>query len=200
MQVKFPLVLAVSTMALGLAACGPENPASQASNATEVALDENTTVVTEEVDAGVINFVEKATLSNMFEVESAKLALSRSEVQPIKDYAQALLDAHNAAATELTPLAAGALVTQPTALDNHFSGQLEALQTASAEDFDDVYLDQQTEVHENTASLMKDFASNGKDPGLQAFALKMTPIVEAHLTQARELDDSPADDVTKSPS
>src|SRR5690606_37889100 len=126
-----------------------------------------------EVDAGVINFVEKATLANMFEIESAKLALERSKVQPIKDYAQALLDAHQASSTELTPLAAGALVTQPTELDNDLHGKLESLRNASMEDFDDVYLDQQTEIHENAASLMKDFSTNGEDAALQAFASRM---------------------------
>ena len=197
---KIPLFLAASALALGLVACGPSNPAAEAHNATEVAVDENSTVATTEVDAGVINFVEKATLSNMFEIESAKLALERSKVQPIKDYAQAILDAHTASSSELAPLASAALVTAPTQLDSGFQSQLKQLQDASVEDFDDRYLDQQTEVHENTASLLKDFSVNGKDAQLQAFALKMLPIVEAHLTQAKALDDSPADDVTKAPS
>ncbi len=200
MQIRFPLFVAASALALGLAACGPENPASQASNATEVALDENTTVVTEEVDSGVINFVEKATLSNMYEIEAAKIALERSKVQSVKDFAQAMLDAHTAASTELRPLASAALVTQPTQLDSGFTSQLDQLRNASVEDFDDNYIDQQTEAHENTLRLMKDFSANGKDAGLQAFATKMTPVVEAHLTQIKALDDSPADDVTKSPS
>lgn len=200
MQIKFPLFVAASALALGLAACGPENPASQASNATEVALDENTTVVTEEVDSGVMNFVEKATLSNMYEIEAAKIALERSKVKAVKDFAQAMLDAHTAASTELQPLASAALVTQPTQLDSGFTSQLDQLRNASVEDFDDNYIDQQTEAHENTLSLMKDFSANGKDAGLQAFATKMTPVVEAHLTQIKALDDSPADDVTKSPS
>jgi len=192
--------MAASALALGLVACGPENPAAEARNATEVAIDENSTVVTTEVDAGVINFVEKATLSDMYEIEAAKIALERSQVQAVKDYAQAMLDGHTASSNELKPLATAALVTQPTDLDNGFTSQLEQLRTAKAEDFDDNYIDQQTEAHENTLSLLKDFSANGKDAGLQRFATKMAPIVEAHLTQVRALDDSPADDVTKSPS
>ena len=43
---------------------------------------------------------------------------------------------------------------------------------------------------------MKDFASNGKNPGLQAFASKMAPAVEQHLTTVKALDESDADDVT----
>ena len=198
-QAKIPLFLAASALALGLVACGPENPESEARNATEMALDDNTTIVGQTVDQGVINFVEKASLSDMYEIEAAKLALERSQVQSIKVYAQAMLDAHTASSTELKPLAAGAMVTPPTELDNHFISQLEQLRNASVEDFDDRYLDQQTEAHENALNLMRDFAGNGKDPGLQAFAQKMAPIVEAHLTRARDLDDSPADDITQPP-
>jgi len=194
---KIPLFLAASTLALGLIACGPENPASEARNATEIALDDNTTVATETVDPGVINFVEKASLSDMYEIESAKLALERSKVQSIKDYAQAMLDAHTASSNELKPLAAGALVTPPTQLDNHFTSQMEQLREASVEDFDDRYLDQQTEAHENTLNLLRDFANNGKDTGLQSFAQKMAPIVEAHLTQVKALDDQGADEATQ---
>lgn len=200
MQMKFPLLAAASALALSFAACSPENPASEASNATDVALDENTTVVTEEVDAGVINFVEKATLSNMYEIEAAKIALERSKVQSIRDFAQAMLDGHTTALTELRPLSSAALVTPPTQLDNSFTSQLEQLRTASVEDFDDNYLDQQTEAHENTLNLLNDFSANGRDAGLQGFARKMAPAVEAHLTQVRALDDSPTDDVTESPS
>lgn len=200
MQEKLPLFLATSALAFGLVACGPENPESQARNATEVALDDNTTVTTEEVDTGVINFVEKASLADMYEIESSKLALERSNVQAIKDYAQAMIDAHTTSSMELKPLAAGAMVTPPTELDNHFMGQLDQLRNASVEDFDDTYIDQQTEAHENTLSLMQDFAANGSDPSLKAFAQKMAPVVEGHLTQIRALDDSPADDLTRSPS
>jgi len=42
------------------------------------------------------------------------------------------------------------MVTAPTAMNNDFTGKLEALRNAKVEDFDDVYIDQQTEVAENS--------------------------------------------------
>jgi ABC-type microcin C transport system permease subunit YejE len=53
------------------------------------------------VDSGVTDFVEKATLSNMFEIEASKLALERSKVQPVKDFAKMLVDGHTASLGEL---------------------------------------------------------------------------------------------------
>lgn len=199
-RAKLPMLLAASALALGIAACAPENPAAEATSTGEVAMDGNTTVDTANVDAGVKDFVEKVALSDMYEVEASKIALERSQVQPVKDYAQMMIDAHTATTNELKPLAAAAMVQPPTALDNAHMGKLDELRNASVADFDDKYIDQQTEAHENALNLLKDFAANGKDAGLQAFASKTAPTVDAHLQQVKALDKSPADDVTENPS
>lgn len=194
------MLLAASVMALGFAACAPENPASEAKSTGEVALDNGTTVDTAAVDEGVKNFVEKAAITDMFEIESAKLALTQSKVKAVKDFAQMMIDAHTATTAELKPLAAAAKVEPPTQLDNDHMAKLDDLKNAKVEDFDDKYIDQQTDAHENALNLLKDFAANGKDAGLQAFASKTAPAVDAHLQQVKALDKSPADDVTKNPS
>lgn len=199
-RAKLPMLLAASALALGIAACAPENPAAEAKSTGEVAVDGNTTVDTANVDSGVKNFVENVALSDMYEVEASKIALERSQVQAVKDYAQMMVDAHTATTAELKPLAAAASVAPPTALDNDHMNKLEDLRKASVQDFDDKYIDQQTDAHENALNLLKDFASNGKDAGLQAFATKTAPAVDAHLQQVKALDKSPADDVTKAPS
>ncbi len=193
------MLLAASVLALGFAACAPENPASEAVPTDTAALDGTTTTETD-VDSGVTNFVETASLGNMYEIEAGKIALERSKVSAVKDFAQMMVDGHTAGLAELTTLSTAAMVAPPSALDNDHACKLEALRNASVEDFDDVYIDQQTEAHENMLNLVKDFSSNGKDMGLQAFATKMAPTVEKHLATVKALDDSPADDVTKSPS
>lgn len=189
------MLLAASVMAVATVACsGPDNVASQA---VPTETPTSGPVETAAVDNGVTDFVQKATLSNMFEIEASKLALERSKVQPVKDFAKMLVDGHTASLGELQSLSTAAAVTPPTALDNDFTGKLEALRNAKVEDFDDVYIDQQTEVHENALNLMKDFAINGKDAGLRAFAAKTAMTVDEHLNKVRALDKSPADDVTK---
>lgn len=199
-RAKLPMLLAASAMALGFAACSPENPASEAKSTGEVALDGNTTTDTANVDAGVKNFVEKVALSDMFEIEASKIALKRSMVKEVKDFAQMMIDAHTATSAELGPLASAASVAPPTALDNDHMGKLDDLRKASVADFDDKYIDQQTDAHENALNLLKDFANNGKDAGLQAFAAKTAPAVQTHLDHIKALDKSPADDITKNPS
>jgi putative membrane protein len=194
------MLLAASALALGFAACAPENPATEATSTGEVAVDNNTVIDTAAVDEGVKNFVEKVAITDMFEIESAKLALERSKVQPVKDFAQMMIDTHSATSAELMPLAAAASIAPPTALDNDHMAKMDELKNAAVEDFDDKYIDQQTDAHGKALGLLNDFASNGKDANLQSFALKTAAAVQVHLDQVKALDKSPADDVTKAPS
>lgn len=191
-RARLPMLLAASVIALGLAACGGSESASTGAPA-ETAASEAAPVV----DQATVAFVEKASLSSMFEIEASKIALERSKVQAVKDFAQMLVDAHTTSLAELTSLSSSAMVTPPTVLDTGFSAQLDALRNAKVEDFDDIFIDQQTEAHENSASTLKAFSETGSDAGLRAFAAKMLPAVETHLETVRALDKSPADDITK---
>jgi putative membrane protein len=196
-------LLGCSVLALGLAACSPKNPDTQATTTTPApapTTDAATPASTPATpDDKTRNFVEKAALTDMFEIEAAKIAQERSKVQPVKDFAQMMIDDHTATTAELGPLASAAGVMPPTALDDDHMKKLDELRNAKAEDFDDKYIDQQTDAHSAALDLMKDYAANGKDPGIQAFASKVALKVDEHLQKVKALDKSPADDVTKSP-
>lgn len=186
---------AVSALALAAAACSPKDPATEAQPITESGAPAEPAAV----EDGVKTYVEKAALGDMFEVEASKIALERSKVEPVKAFAKMMVDGHTATSAELKPLAEAAHVAPPTALDDDHLKKLEDLRTAKDQDFDDVYIDQLTAAHHAALDLHKDYANNGKDAALQAFAAKVAPTVDAHLQQVKALDRSPADDVTKPP-
>jgi putative membrane protein len=190
------LTFLAATAALAISACSPENPASEATTTPVTTPDGSTTIIAE-ADGATKNYVEKAAIGDMFEIEASKIALDRSKVQPVKDFAKMMIDAHTATSQEMGGLATAAGVMAPSALDNDHSGKLEELRTASLQDFDDKYIDQQTAAHSAALDLHKDYANNGKDAALQAFAAKVAPTVDAHLLAVKALDKSPADDVTK---
>jgi putative membrane protein len=189
-----PALLAASSLVLAVAACSPKNPAAEATPIAETAAPEAPAAAMPE--SGVTDFVQKAALSDMFEIESGKILLERSKVQPVKDFAQMMIDAHTATSAELGPLATAAGVMPPTELDADHMKKLEDLRTAKMEDVDDIYIDQQTAAHSAALDLMKDYADNGKDAALQAFAAKTALDVDKHLVAIKALDKSPADDVT----
>jgi putative membrane protein len=196
-------LLGSAALALGLAACSPKNPDATATTTTPApspmagATTPASTPATP--DDKTRTFVEKAALTDMFEIESAKIAQERSKVQPVRDFARMMIEDHTATTAELGPLASAAGVMPPTALDEDHMKKLDELRTAKVEDFDDKYIDQQTAAHSDALGLMKDYAETGKDPAIQAFASKVALKVDEHLQKVKALDKSPADDVTKAP-
>ncbi len=192
-------LLAAAAMSFGLAACTPSDPNSEATTTPVVTPDSTAAPEMAMADDGSKNFVEKAALADMFEIESGKIALERSKVQPVKDFAQMMIDMHGATSAELGPLASAAGITPPSTLNADLNGKLDELRNAKVEDFDDKYIDQQTAAHQSALNAMKDYANNGKNAAIQAFAAKTAPTVDDHLLKVKALDKSPADDVTKKP-
>src|SRR5262245_18538087 len=119
-------LLAAATLSLGLIACSPKDPASEATVTPEAAAPETAAPTP---DSGTESFVAKAALSEMFEIEGGKIALERSKVQPVKDFAQMMIVMHGATTAELGPLATAASITPPTALDNDLTAKLDDLKT-----------------------------------------------------------------------
>lgn len=203
-----------SVALLTLAACGDAEKAADDTGAaaTDVAADttaavENTTAaaadaVTPSADANTANgYAMNAALSDMFEIESSKLALEKAKSPEVKQFAQMMIDHHGKTSAEMkTVLAsAGIQMTPPAALDERRQGMVTELRQASADQFDTAYLDQQTAAHNEALDLHRGFAENGDNPALKAFAAKTAPIVQQHLDKAKQLDESGSDEAASSP-
>lgn len=196
-----------ASLALALSACAPKNPDTKAAvtgadtaagtSGPAVAGVTPSPAAAPAPDDKTKMFVEKAALTDMFEIQEAKIVLARSKSQPIKDFAQMMIDDHTATTKDLGPLAQAAGVAPPSALDDDHQGKISDLNKASDKDFDKKYLDQQETAHSDALGLMKDYAQNGKDAGLQGFATKVSGHVEEHLQKAKALDKSGADNTKK---
>ena len=202
---------------LALAACGNNKNANEAANeaqgtATEAATEtgnaiENTTAaatnaVTPTAEANTAaGYATNAALSDMYEIESSRLASERSKSKAVKDYAQTMIKDHTATTDQLKSALpkAGVTVTLPTALDQRRQEMLTELQNASAEDFDTRYLDQQTAAHQEARDLHRGYAENGDNPQLKQLAGTIAPKVQRHLDMVKKLDEQGADDTAKKP-
>lgn len=185
---------ALAALAVGLAAAacgGPKSPDTAATQPTEA------TVESAAVDGASQTYVEKAAMSDMFEIEASKIALERSMVPAVKTFAQEMIDAHMATSAKLTPIALASGITPPSALDEDHTKKLDDLRNAKQEEFDDKYIDIQTSAHNAALDLNKDFAKNSTNTQLAAFAAEVAPAIEQHLEHVKVLDESDADDVTK---
>ena len=135
-------------------------------------------------------FVDRAARSDAFELASARLALTKAASPEVKAFAQQMIKAHTESTAKIKAAAAKANppITVNATMTSEENKELAELGRLTGAKFDDEYMDEQVDAHEDALALMKAFASDGADPGLKAVAGELAPIVAEHLRMARELE------------
>lgn len=192
MKTKILTAASAAVLVLALAACG-QTATTQATD-TSMATD---TMPAAPAPASVTaaDFVTKVAMSDMYEIQASQLAARRGGNAGIRTFAQTMIHDHTATTNQLKGIVNGhADLPLPTALDADHQDMLTQLTNASAADFDQKYVDQQTHAHEDAESLLTGYAQNGDNPDLRAFAGETAPKVQHHLDMVRALDHSGADE------
>jgi putative membrane protein len=128
------------------------------------------------------SFVEDAAKAGMEEVAIAQIAVTKTSNPQVREFAQSLIADHGSTNTELTTLATdkGLMVsTKETSIDKW--------EKKSAKEFDADFLSKMISDHEKAVSLFEKESKSGEDPQLSAFAAKVLPTLQTHLSKAREL-------------
>jgi putative membrane protein len=135
------------------------------------------------------DFVTEAASSDMFEIESSKLALERSD-DKTKAFAQQMLTDHQKTSDEMKAMVTSGKVkgTIPTALSSAHQGMLDDLKKLQGDDFTKEYHSDQEDVHEDAVDLFKRYGDQGVNPDLKAWAAKTRPALEHHVQMATDLN------------
>lgn len=127
-------------------------------------------------------------LANMAEVETGKLALSKSQNADVKTFAQQMIDDHGKALTEVQALAQSKGVTLPTELDAKHKAISAKLEKLSGDAFDKEYMKSVGVAdHKATHAKLQAGSKSAKDPDVKALATKLMPTVEQHLKAAQQM-------------
>jgi putative membrane protein len=193
-----PMFAGAAIAVLSIAACSKSadqtNAPSAVTNAEAAATpsanpastDLSTTDVTK-----AANFVTLAATSDMFEIQSSKIALQRSTDAGVKKFAQMMIDAHTKTTAALKGLIADQNnLSPPTSLPQDLQSKLDSLGSVSPADFDKTYLDDQVDGHQSTLNVMQRYAKDGDQEPLKQFAAATAPTVQQHLDKAKALRDA----------
>jgi putative membrane protein len=184
---KHSILIAVSIAALSLAGCGKkaETPAAQNSEAAANGLDGTAAPAASPGQA----FADAAAASDTFEIETSKLAQTKSQSAKVKRFAGEMIKAHTASTAKLKTAAGAAspAITPSPTLTPAQQQTLDALSAKSGADFDKAYADAQRSGHQATLDALKAYSTNGDVPSLKAFATELVPTVTAHLNMAKGL-------------
>lgn len=142
-------------------------------------------------DMSAEDFVKKASVSNLFEIQSSELALERAKDPEVKQFAQQMIDDHTKASNNLktslqnTKIEKDAVATN---LDAEHQTKLSDLRDEEGDAFDQKYLDLQVKAHDEAVTLFRNFAENGDDKTLKQFATATLPTLEMHQEHVNKLD------------
>ncbi|NNM75914.1 DUF4142 domain-containing protein [Sphingomonas sp. ID1715] len=193
--VNFGTVAAIS---FALAACGSAstNESSSSDNAvTTSEVDANNAAAMNAGDAtmtqapqAATDFAAAAAASDLFEIESSKLAQSQGERAEVKSFAAMLVKDHTKSTADLKAIAAKEdLTLSPPTLAPDMQSKIDALKSAKGAAFDTLYLTQQIPAHETALKLHQGYAQSGDNAVLKDFASKTSTVVSKHLDEARAL-------------
>jgi putative membrane protein len=188
-------LLAVSAAALALGGCNTRTENTAATDTTIVADDSMTAneslsnamlAQNGMADAGTVStpeFVRKAAISDMYEVEASRIAAKSATSAGLKKFANEMVAAHTATTAAMkTALKSGSVnETPPAEMDAEHKALIQALDGAKGEAFDALYKSQQLEAHTKALALMQGYAATGDNGALKAFASDTAPKVQSHL-------------------
>lgn len=128
--------------------------------------------------------------SDMYEIQSSRLALSKSRNAGVKTLAREMIADHMTTTKTLMaalPRTKPRIPAPPKTLSAENAAMIAQLRQASASDFDALYLQQQLQAHRKAWSLHQGFATDGADPALRSVAASAVPIIERHLQHLQSM-------------
>ena len=134
------------------------------------------------------DFVKEVATSDMFEIDSSKLAQDKGNAAE-KKFASQMITDHTKTTIELKGLVSSGKVKAdlPDALDSSHQSMLDKLKGESGKDFSSDYDADQVGGHKDAASLFERYAKGGDNPDLKDWAGKTLPTLKHHLEMAQNL-------------
>ncbi|MES2322026.1 MAG: DUF4142 domain-containing protein [Pseudomonadota bacterium] len=126
--------------------------------------------------------------AHMVEIESGRLAQTRSQSEQVKNFAQRMIDDHTKAQAEVQQLADARNIALPKKLGLMNRARVNRLGGLSGEAFDRAYMERAAVAeHKKTHDMLRQAETRAKDPDLKALVARTLPIVDQHLTSAQQL-------------
>jgi putative membrane protein len=132
------------------------------------------------------DFVQEAAISDMFEIESSKMA-SAKLAAPEKEFADKMVADHTKTTAELTAEAKADNIPIPHAMDSSHQKMLNKLNSLNGDDFRKQYFSDQVSAHKDAVSLFKRYGNGGDNLKLKNWATTTLPALQHHLDMAQGL-------------
>lgn len=138
-------------------------------------------------------YMRMAASSDLFEIESSRMALQMSRNPAVRQFAQMMIDDHSRTSSEMMGAAQQiGLDPPPPQMLPHHEDMLQRLREVRLAEFDRAYKAEQIMAHEEALTLHRNYAARGDAEPFRALAARAAPIVDMHLGHARILPEHTA--------
>lgn len=164
--------------------------AAQDMMATTGSMSSTETGVSPMSGVSATDYVKLAADSDMYEIQSSRLALTKSKRDDVKAFAQQMITDHTGTTKALMAALKNndrTIARPSTQLSSTNAAKLALLKKAPKATFDDMYLQQQAQAHQAAWALHKGYATDGTDPALKQVASTAVPVIERHLQHAKQM-------------
>lgn len=133
------------------------------------------------------DFVNEAATSDMFEIQSSRLAATKT-TGDVQTFANQMVTDHTKTTEQLKGLAPTANVQLPTQMTSSQQSMLDKLQSLNGDDFTKQYVSDQVSAHKDAVSLFERYGKGGDNSELRSWATQTLPTLQHHLDMAQDLN------------
>lgn len=139
-------------------------------------------------DTAALHFLTKASIGNLQEIASGKLAVQKAGSPDVKAFGQMMVDDHSKTQAKLLQVAKSHNISLPTEATQIPVADM-MLSKASIKDFNRLYVHAMAAGHKQTVLMFQFYAVQGKNEAVKDFAVATLPNLKQHLAMVKALDE-----------
>jgi len=175
---KMPPVKAAGDAAQG--AAGAVGSAASGMEADQAIVEQLRKIAQTPDKAGDQLFVLEAAAGNMWEVESSRAVMAKSQDQQVKQLAQMMIQEHSQNNEKLMPIAQQMGLTLPKSLPSEKQAKLAVMAAMPVDKMEQAYLCDMKKDHAKTVTAFVDHAALAQDEKLKSYITESIPKLQQH--------------------
>lgn len=127
-------------------------------------------------------FAQQARIADLYEIEAAEVALSRSSSEAVRSFAETIVNDHRNSVQQMEKAIIGReeKLSLANELDSRRRSMVNNLKAVTDDEFDRTYINQQRAAHDEAMTLFETFAKSHQQTVLGAFAAGAIPVLQQH--------------------
>ena len=132
-------------------------------------------------------FLREAAGVNLMEIRLGQLAQSNASHAAVKQFGQRMVNDHTKIEQDLSSMVSGNGIALNPTLTSDQNDKINSLQSLSGPQFDQAYISLMIQGHQTDVAQFENQSRNSDSPQVRDFAARSLPVLQQHLSYARQV-------------